>query len=262
MPCMSLLAVRVMAGCGLFLPLSLPAQTLRPSTSADSRVVTDRLVAPLGDRKLIVEHTHDPGLGRVPQTNPPAPLITDAQRAALRQQPHVRAAIERAAATVHLNISATVVDRRATFLQWWHKGKEYRAWSNLDWSLLVGMSRWEANGRQFDGLLVAGSADSTKLPKGSALAIPPEVVDGPPRLHSAGGDEPPPESIEGILALMEIHQRDRSQLLLAREAREKAAAEEAAREAMPKPDAVLRVWKVQPPKLRPALPALKERRPR
>jgi hypothetical protein len=60
---------------------------------------------------------------------------------------------------------------------------------------------------------------------------------------------------------MELHERDRIQLLEARDAREKAAANEAAREAMPKPDAVLRVWKVQKPKLQPVLPALKERRP-
>lgn len=259
-PRVSPLSKHLAVGFGVLLPLTLSAQVPSPVASAETRP-TERATAPLEDRKLIVEHTHDPGWGRVPQETKAAPPINDPQRTALRQQPHVRAAIERAAATVHLDISATVVDQRATLLQWWHKGREYSAWSNLDWSLLVGITRWEAKGKQFDGLLLTGNADSRKLPKDSPLTIPPDLSDGPPRLQFAPGDDPPPEATEGILALMELHQRDRIQLLEARDAREKTTANEAARQAMPKPDAVLRVWKVQRPKLQPAIPALKERKP-
>jgi hypothetical protein len=146
-PRVSPLSKNLAVGFWALLPLTLSAQIPSPVASAETRP-TERVTAPLEDRKLIVEHTHDPGWGRVPQETKAAPPLNDPQRTALRQQPHVRAAIERAAATVHLDISATVVDQRATFLQWWHKGRDYSAWSNLDWSLLVGITRWEAKGKQ------------------------------------------------------------------------------------------------------------------
>ena len=97
----------------------------------------------LPDRTVTINRVADP---KLPDPRPKLPERIDLdfdEIEAFRNSPEVQAWLAERAKTTHMFISATVIDRRATLLRWWHDGAEYQAWSNADWMILTGFSNFE-----------------------------------------------------------------------------------------------------------------------
>lgn len=116
---------------------------------------------PMEKRKLIVNRVENPGF---PDPTPPPPVPVDpAALEAFKNSPEYQAMQERSENTAHLFLSATVVDHRATLLRWWDKGKEYQAWSNVDFNYLTGFASFSKGDRHFVTFMGVGDIDSSKL---------------------------------------------------------------------------------------------------
>ncbi len=210
--------------------------------------VRETLVHELPGRKLTVNRVADPGLPSPRPAVPERKKWTPEQVEAFRNLPHVCEWIEKSGRTTHLFISATVVDGRATFLRWWHDGKEYQAWSNADWMILTGFADWEKGDRRYSSLLMAGRLNFAKLPADSMFRIPENlpVEPGAYRVIQGDGDA---EAYHGITGLHEIYRNDHARLKQAYNLREQRRKQREAELRLnpPQPeDIVLNYWKVQP----------------
>ncbi len=209
--------------------------------------VRETLVHELPDRKLTINRVTDPGLPSPRPAVPERKEWTPEQVEAFRNQPHVREWIEKAGRTTHLFISATVVDGRATFLRWWHQGKEYQAWSNADWMILTGFADWEKGNRRYSSLLMAGRLNSAKLPSDSMFQIPADLPAEPGTWRVVQGDDDA-EAYHGITGLHELYRNDYAKLKQAfdlREQRRKQRETELRLNPHVPEDFVLNYWKVQ-----------------
>ena len=200
-------------------------------------------------RKLIVNRVEDPGF---PDPSPPVPTAVDpAALEAFKSSPEYQAMQERSDNTIHLFLSATVVDHRATLLRWWDKGKEYQAWSNVDFKYLTGFASFSKGDRHFVTFMGVGDVSSASLRGESMLQIPTDLPTGAPQFRMIQGLSGVSEGYDAIAALHELYATDGERLREAYELREarrrEAEAELRANPPVPK-DIVLNFWDVDPPK--------------
>lgn len=211
--------------------------------------VRETVIQELPDRTVTINHVADP---KLPDPRPKLPERNDLSAEeieAFRSSPQVQAWLERQAKTTHMFISATVVDRRATFLRWWHDGTEYRAWSNADWMILTGFSDFEKGDHHYSALLMAGRLSSESLPLESPYRIPANFPEQPGTFILTHGVPANNKAISGISALHDIYLNDYARLSAAYDLRERRRIEREAylRANPPVPeDVVLHYWKVQP----------------
>lgn len=225
-----------------------------PPPSPPPKVIHDFKVLsteefPLEQRKMIVRRVEDPGF---PDPTPPSPAVIDpATVAAFKNSPAYLEWQERQTHTTSLFLSASVVDHRATLLRWWEGGKEYQAWSNLDFKYLTGFASFSKGDRHFVTFMGVGDVSSAALRNGSMFQIPSELPTGAPDFRMIQGAAGKSEGYDAIVALHELYATDAQRLREAydlREARRKEVeAELRANPPMPK-DIVLNFWKVEPPK--------------
>ncbi|RYZ70544.1 MAG: hypothetical protein EOP09_05930 [Proteobacteria bacterium] len=124
---------------------------------------------PLEQRKMIVRRVEDPGF---PDPTPPAPAVIDpATVAAFKNSPAYLEWQEKQTRTTSLFLSASVVDHRATLLRWWEAGKEYQAWSNLDFKYLTGFASFSKGDRHFVTFMGVGDVSSAS-PRGFEVLHP------------------------------------------------------------------------------------------
>jgi len=204
---------------------------------------------PLEKRKMIVRRVEDPGF---PDPTPPAPAVIDpATVAAFKNSPAYLDWQEKQTHTTSLFLSASVVDHRATLLRWWEDGKEYQAWSNLDFKYLTGFASFSKGERNFVTFMGVGDVSSAALREDSMFKIPADLPTGTPDFRMIQGAAGESEGYDAIVALHELYATDGQRLRVAyelREARQKAAeAELRANPPIPK-DIVLNFWKVEQPK--------------
>ena len=204
---------------------------------------------PMAKRKLIVNRVENPGF---PDPTPPPPVPVDpAALQAVKNSPEYQAMQERSENTSHLFLSATVVDHRATLLRWWDKGKEYQAWSNVDFNYLTGFASFSKGDRHFVAFMGVGDIDSAKLREESMFQIPADLPAGAPQFRMVQGLAGDSEGYEAIAALHELYATEGDRLREAYELREarrrEAEAELRANPPVPK-DIVLNFWDVDPPK--------------
>lgn len=205
---------------------------------------------PLEQRKMIVRRVEDPGF---PDPTPPAPAVIDpATVAAFKNSPAYLDWQEKQTHTTSLFLSASVVDHRATLLRWWEDGKEYQAWSNLDFKYLTGFASFSKGDRHFVTFMGVGDVSSAAaLRNESTFQIPSDLPTGAPDFRMVQGAAGESEGYDAIVALHELYATDGERLREAyelREARRKEAeAELRANPPIPK-DIVLNFWKVEPPK--------------
>jgi hypothetical protein len=204
---------------------------------------------PMEKRKLIVNRVENPGF---PDPTPPPPVPVDpAALEAFKNSPEYQAIQERSDNTTHLFLSATVVDHRATLLRWWDKGKEYQAWSNVDFNYLTGFASFSKGDRHFVTFMGVGDIDSGKLREESMFQIPADLPEGAPQFRMIQGLAGDSEGYEAIAALHELHATDGERLREAYELREarrrEVEAELRANPPLPK-DIVINFWDVDTPK--------------
>jgi hypothetical protein len=213
--------------------------------------VRESSVCQLPDRKITFNRIANPGL-----PSPRPAILAQNERSpeqieALRNSPEFQKRIKESARTTYLSISATVVDHRATFLRWWHAGKEYRAWSNADWMILTGFTDWQKDNRRFSSFLAAGRLDSTKLPADSMFRIPDDFLPEEPGTYRVIQGDSDPEAYIGMTGLHELYLNNYARLKIdldLREQRRKEQQDELRRNP-PKPqNIVLNYWKVKPQK--------------
>lgn len=201
------------------------------------------------DRKVTIHSIANPGLPAPRPRLPERQELSQEEIDAFRDSPEVRQWLEEAAKTTHLFISATVIDGRATFLRWWHEGAEYQAWSNADWMLLTGFTKFRKGDKRFVSLLMAGRLNSEQLPAESRYHIPEDLPVEQATYRITQGSLTDGEAYEGITALHELYRSDYTRLKRAYDFRELRRMERQAalRANPPEPeDIVLHYWKVQP----------------
>jgi hypothetical protein len=204
---------------------------------------------PLEQRKMIVRRVENPGF---PDPTPPAPaVINPATVAAFKNSPAYLDWQEKQTHTTSLFLSASVVDHRATLLRWWEDGKEYQAWSNLDFKYLTGFASFSKGDRHFVTFMGVGDVSSAALRNESTFQIPSDLPTGAPDFRMVQGAAGESEGYNAIVALHELYATDGERLRVAYELRvarqKEAEAELRANPPIPK-DIVLNFWKVEPPK--------------
>ncbi len=117
-------------------------------------------------------------------------------------------------------LSASVVDHRATLLRWWEGGKEYQAWSNVDFKFLTGFGSFSKGDRHFVTFMGVGDVSSASLRKESMFSIPAEPPAGAPDFRMIKGTAGETEGYDAIVALHELYATDGKRLREAYELRE------------------------------------------
>lgn len=219
-----------------------------PKVIHDFKVLSTEEI-PLEQRKMILHRVEDPGF---PDPTPPVPIVTPmdpATQAAFRQSLEERR--EAQDKTTHLFLSATIVDHRATLLRWWSDGKEFQAWSNVDFNFLTGFASFSKGDRHFVTFMGVGDVDSGSLRHDTLFSIPADLPTGLPHFRMVDGAGTGTEEYEAVAALHELYQNEGERLreayALREKRREEAEAELRANPPVPK-DIVLNFWKVEPPK--------------
>jgi hypothetical protein len=135
------------------------ATDLKPLESAP---VLARKVVDMGTHKVTYIRITPPQLPAVPQ--PPPPPVT-------QPTPEQLAAEEARAAKTYeqLMVSVTVYPATATTplvadLNWWHEGKRYQAWSNVDFRLLTQISQVETETHIFAWFPMVGEGSVEEIP--------------------------------------------------------------------------------------------------
>jgi hypothetical protein len=191
----------------------------------------------------------DPGL---PDPTPPAPPVIDpATVAAFKNSTAYLDWQKKQTHTTSLFLSATVVDNRATLLRWWEGGKEYQAWSNLDFKHLTGFASFSKGERHFVNFMGVGDISSSAFRNDTMFEIPADLQTGAPHFRMIHGTAGESEGYDAIVALHQLYATDGNRLRAAyaqRIARQKKTeAELRANPPIPK-DIVLNFWKVEPKK--------------
>lgn len=206
-------------------------------------------VIQLERRKIIINRVENPGF---PDPTPRAPAVIDpATVAAFKGSPAYLKWQEKQQRTTSLCFSASVVDNQATFLQWREEGKEYQAWSNIDFKYLTGFSSFSKGDRSYVPFMGLTDFSSTALRNESLFKIPVKLPKGAPDFMMIQGTAGESEGYDVIAALHQLYATDGQRLREAYEllvARQKeVAAKLRANPPAPK-NIIFNFWKVEPSK--------------
>lgn len=140
---------------------------------------------------------------------------------------------------VLIRLSATVYDRRHTFLRWHPDGRpdeELTAWSNLNWNHFSGFTGFTHGGRQYTLMFGLGNESTEpRSPEHPLASRPPAIPEGPepadfattgtPAFTVTKGATTDAGALEPITAMHALYQAEGPRLRAACEAREQAARE-------------------------------------
>ena len=238
----------LLAGLLITLPISAQEPANPPAAEKPERSfqVLEQTVIKRGDHSIIYQRVAPP-----PPAAPSTPAPVPAPRVLSAEE---RAAQQRREAKLHavLFLSATVLDHRVTELRWSDEGKEYRAFSNIDFRYLSGMGEIETANAIYTLMLALDSgppetlAERTRefpqiaaLPKDRAAWV---LADGSGQTNTTG--------MTVLDAIHPYYDAHREALLQAYGERE-AARSEAERQLREQPpvrkDTVIRYWKKSGP---------------
>ncbi len=225
-----------------------PPAAPKPEAPADFEIreTVQRTVA---DRKITLHRVKNPGLPNPTRLPEAKSVLTPADASPYAfANPVVSTEQEQEMDYGMLMLSATVVDHRATLLAWNHEGRDYRAWSNLDFNDLSGFFEFQKGRRRVWLHMSLGDVRASATADAS-LRIPFDLPFGEPAFRLIQGDPLDTRACEGIAALHELYRTDGPRLRQARILREQRALEQAAWLRAHPPVAenvVLHYWKVQP----------------
>ncbi len=228
----------------------LAAPSLLAADALDGIPVTvlSRSTVTEGERTITYVRIRPPALPPRPVPAPaPAgePSAADlAEWARLEAKPRITLAIS---ATVHLRPPVV------TELRWRSAGREWVAWSNVDFRLLSQLADWETEAAVYNWFAFMSEVGPEDDERPAELGLAPAseqtpaeyVVEGTPAEVAAAEAELTP-----LDYLHAFHDVNRAELLAAQAAREAAAAEAARQAALapPKPkDQTIYFWKIETP---------------
>jgi len=155
-------------------------------------------------------------------------------------------------------IYAIIYDRKASLLDFTHKGKRYLVWSNLSWDELSGFATFEGRGKRYDMMLLPLNESTVRLRRekklGSDVTVP--VIPRLPNLETEGpaymvmeGDEMDEETMEFLEAAHDLYAAEKTRLKAAYQKRLVNRRIQAHKDAAlrknppPKPDVTIHFWK-------------------
>ncbi|MBK1834663.1 hypothetical protein [Roseibacillus ishigakijimensis] len=227
------------------LPLPAPKLDLPPVEIKETKTHQ------LPDRTVTIHRIKDPSLFLEPEKKLENSEHSEVTADDSFQSAAVQERLASQSKTSHLFVSATVVDGHATFLQWWHDGEVYSAWSHADWMVLTSLTAFKKGDQQFSSLLMAGEMSSAHLAQDSPLRIPANLPTEVGSYRVEQGNLANKEAFVGIEALHEIYRNDYARLKAAydlREQRRQAREDELAVRPSKPENITLHYWKVQPKK--------------
>jgi hypothetical protein len=257
-------------------PSSSPAELLDPIVKApivqtEPAPEPPRLVIPPEDiisteiidangQKFTIQEVEPQDIAPLPP--PPPPRILTPEEQATRDA--ARAA-RLAARGKHRNlmISCTVYDGEKTMIRWNSHGREpveyFTAWSNVNFHYFNSLSRFKKNDTTYTLMFGIGDTDTAKM---TSLYARRNAVYTPPVIPALPADatvepsyvvtqgNPSPADLEPILGLHEVFQQHHAALIAEHQRLKVLRAQEAAARAAnppdPKPDIIIRHWKIEP----------------
>ncbi len=127
-------------------------------------------------------------------------------------------------------LTATVVDRQASWVSWEHRGEVYGIWSSVDFNHLTGFTRFSQDDRNYMVMLAVNNVDSTDPEVGAQYRIPERIADLEEDYVVFQGDPQNQEALEVIETLHELYAQQGQRL---RNAYEKRMAQKAELQANP-----------------------------
>jgi hypothetical protein len=135
---------------------------------------------------ITVDEVADP---KIPDPPPPAVVAPDPEKLAA-----FRARMAARPKPVFIMLSATVYDHECTLLRWHPNGRrdlEMTAWSNIDFELLGGRSRFSRNGTEYHLFLGLGREDTAARRRLAERLGRPYTPPSPPPVPELPPDETP-----------------------------------------------------------------------
>jgi hypothetical protein len=178
-------------------------------------------VLPSEGRSVIVEKVEAPPLP-VPPPPPPARTPEEIEVAKARWAEAARRYRER---NRMLMLSCTVYDHQATLLRWTHQGRQYRAWSNIDFNHFCGQTAFESpdGSIRFNLWLGIGNhITGTRMGfSGRTMARPqiPELPADGPGFVVVEGDANDEAALSGMRAVHDYYRTNGARLKASYEAR-------------------------------------------
>ncbi len=181
-------------------------------------------VLPSEGRSIIVEKVEPP-----PEPVPPGPpvgTLTPEQVAAAKAR-WSEAARRYRERNRMLMLSCTVYDHKATLVGWRHQGREYRAWSNIDFNHIAGIGGFESGDGSIRYNILMGLGNA---PAGMRIGRTGRTVQGPviPPLPADGpgfvvveGDDSDTAALADMDAIHALYRAEGARLKAAYECRER-----------------------------------------
>ena len=181
-------------------------------------------VLPSEGRSVIVDKVEPP-----PEPTPPEPVVSTASH---EQQAAAKARLADAARRYLANrprfvrLSCTVYDHRATLVGWTYQGRQYRAWSNIDFNHIAGITGFESGDGSTRYSLWMGIGNQTtgrRLgPTGRTIPAPeiPVLPTDGPGFVVVTGDATDSAALADMTALHALYKAEGARLKAAYELRE------------------------------------------
>lgn len=164
-------------------------------------------------------------------------MMTEEELVAFRQSPRYAELAERIAKRKKMRmimLSATVYDEKRTLLRWWHEGKSFQAWSNVNFAHMGGFGTFAKDEQEYVLFMGIGAVDTAKWGQRYAAAgrkwkapeiprLPDSAEENP--AFSLVGEMPSVEELAPITALHELYLQEHEQLKQAHAGRVKAQRE-------------------------------------
>ena len=154
-------------------------------------------------------------------------------------------------------VFATIYDHKTTLVSFFHEGKKYKVWSNLNWNHLGGFATFEGRGKRYDMMLLPTNASIERLKaeieQGHEVTLPtipqlPDLATKGPHYTVIEGDTKNDEAMEFIEAIHDLYVAEKVRLVTAYEERLKNRQIQALKDAElrknppPKPDITINFW--------------------
>ena len=175
---------------------------------------------------------------RLPVAAPVAKPLSLAESAVTEARAQKKSAV--------LMLSATVYDRRVTELRWFADGREYRAWSNIDFNLLAGLGEIETEDCVYS--LIMGLGNETRESVVEKAMPDPSAFPVGRSTYLLTGNAPADESLAALDALHRYYDANRRRLIAVYEKRQaaNAAREQWLKEHPPMPEnTVINFWPIK-----------------
>lgn len=194
----------------------------------------------LADHRVIMHWVIKPGSAN--ELTPPKTKDED-EVEELVESPEVQELIANSKERTLILLSATVVDHAATFFRWWHEGKEYRAWSNVDFNHFGSVVEVENGDQKYVLLMGTDNVSREGADPPSWQGELPDLGVGYPAYTLVDGGDSDDKAYSPFDALHDVYEADREEFIAAYEARQQAepAPEELAADPSPD-DTVIYFW--------------------